>query len=311
MRIEQLANRWLTEQQYADTTRVTYGETLSRLARRFPIPVERITDEHLIDFLTLDDNGARTRRAPATVGRERTTLRCFFRWGHRRGYLKADPAARLDELMVGRGKRRAGRWLTRPQVRDLLASIDTSDARGQRDYALIAVTVLTGLRRAEIARLRWRDIDLEQATLSVVGKGAKPAVVGLPEEACAALDVWRSQTRQHQGRQPAQSAAVFCTGQRVGGLYAPAEYRMHWGRPMTGDNVRRIIAAHAEAVGLGVVATHDLRRTFAGWLDEDGCDLKGIQAALRHSSPGVTVSCYLDPSPRRALDAVRTLQLGL
>ncbi|WP_350169631.1 tyrosine-type recombinase/integrase [Ilumatobacter fluminis] len=57
-------------------------------------------------------------------------------------------------------------------------------------------------------------------------------------------------------------------------------------------SVCRIVARHAEAAGLDTVGTHDLRRSFAGWLDEDGVDLAGIQAALRHSTPGVTVSCY-------------------
>jgi integrase len=80
---------------------------------------------------------------------------------------------------------------------------------------------------------------------------------------------------------------------------------------MQGDNVRRIISQRAEAIGLGVVATHDLRRTFAGWLDEDGVGLSGVQAALRHSTPAVTVACYLDPSPRRALEAVKDLRLGI
>lgn len=78
---------------------------------------------------------------------------------------------------------------------------------------------------------------------------------------------------------------------------------------LTPWTVRKIIARRAEDAGVGTVATHDLRRSFAGFLDEDGTDLKGIQAALRHSSPHVTARCYLDRSPRRAIDATSDLRL--
>jgi len=84
---------------------------------------------------------------------------------------------------------------------------------------------------------------------------------------------------------------------------------MAWRSHMTPANVFRIVARHSAAAGLGVLGTHDLRRSFAGWLDKDGIDLAGVQAALRHSSPGVTVACCLDPSPRRAVEAVRGLRL--
>jgi integrase len=78
---------------------------------------------------------------------------------------------------------------------------------------------------------------------------------------------------------------------------------------LTSWAVRQIVARRAEAADLGVVATHDLRRSFAGFLDEDGAHLQDIQAALRHSSPTVTARCYLDSSPRRAIDAVADLRL--
>jgi integrase len=73
--------------------------------------------------------------------------------------------------------------------------------------------------------------------------------------------------------------------------------------------VHHLIVRRAEEAGLGLVATHDLRRSFAGFLDERGVDLGGIQAALRHSSPDTTQRAYLERSPRRALRAVADLQL--
>lgn len=309
MKIENLALRWLAEQQYAETTRTTYMDTVRQLARRFPLPAERVTTEHLIDFLTLDDDGATTARGPATVHRQRTTLRCFFRWAHRRGHVKRDPAAPLDELVLGRGRRRAGRWLTRAEARMLIDAVDVSSVQGHRDRVLLVVALLTGLRRAELSALRWRDVDLRQGRVSVMGKGSKPAVIGLPEQAGAELNDWRVRVASAQGRMPPAGSPVFPTGRTLGGIHGSRFYRVDWARPLGLGAVHRIVARHAEAAGLGAVGTHDLRRSFAGWLDEDGVDLKGIQAALRHSSPGVTATCYLDASPRRAVEAVRNLRI--
>lgn len=71
-----------------------------------------------------------------------------------------------------------------------------AEIQHHRDYTLILTAMLTGLRRAELAALCWRDYDAENARLRVVGKGSKPAVVvGVPSEAAAALSEWRERSR--------------------------------------------------------------------------------------------------------------------
>jgi integrase/recombinase XerC len=171
--------------------------------------------------------------------------------------------------------------------------------------------LLTGLRRSELAGLTWRDVDVSQGRVSVRGKGGKLATIGLPEQARSALVEWRQLCGDRQVRKaPGPNQTVFPTGRKHGGLNNSQEdYVFDWNRPLTPWTVRKLIARRAEAAGLGTVGTHDLRRSFAGFLDEDGADLKGIQAALRHSSPDVTARCYLDRSPRRAVEAVAGLRL--
>ena len=146
MKVEQMALRWFAERQFSPATLNTYGHTVRRLGRRYPIDVNRFTTDHLVDFLTHDDDGAPTRRGPRTRQQERATLRSLFKWGHRRGLLRTDPAAPLDELSFGRGRRRGGRWLTRLEAVDLLATIPDDTLEGQRDRCLITVALLTGLR---------------------------------------------------------------------------------------------------------------------------------------------------------------------
>lgn len=310
IRQDTLRRRWFDANRYASTTRKTYTETLLAFERRYPFHAERITHDHLVGFLTTEPDGSDTSRAPNTLDRQRTVLRVFWRWASREGYVKHDPSEGLERVYLGKGERRPGRWLTRDEAHQLLSACEAGD-QGQRDRTMILVALLTGLRRAELVGLTWRDVDLNQARMSVRGKGGKLATVGLPDQAKSALADWRLVVGNRQGRPaPGPNQPVFPTGRKHGGLnHSNEDYVFIWSTPLTVWAVRAIIARRAEAAGLGTVATHDLRRSFAGFLDEDGADLKGIQAALRHASPDVTARCYLDRSPRRAVEAVAGLRL--
>jgi integrase len=51
------------------------------------------------------------------------------------------------------------------------------------------------------------------------------------------------------------------------------------------------------------IAPHDLRRTFAGLLEDQGVPIEKISAALRHSDIGTTQR-YLADNPRRTIEAL-------
>lgn len=265
VRQDTLRRRWLAANNYAATTERTYTETLVGFERRFPIYVNRVTHEHLVDYLTTDADGRATTRAPSTLDRQRATLRGFWRWAAREGYVKTDPADGLQHIYLGTGNRRPGRWLTRDEARLLLAACEDDD-QGRRDRTLLLVAMLTGLRRREIAYLKWRAVDLNGARLTVAGKGGKTATIGLPVQACEALRSWRAVIAERQARRsPGPDTPVFPAGHKQSGLrHVPDEYVFTWAKPISHYTVHTIVTRRAEQAGLGTVAPHDLRRTFAG-----------------------------------------------
>jgi integrase len=305
-RLDTARERWLRERRYAQTTKSTYRDTLRALERRIPgVYLEHIRSEELIDFLLYDDDGQPTRRAGSTLMRQRATLCSFFGWCHRKGLIRVDPATELLALKLGRDNRRPGKWLThdeRVNALDLVRSCQFDNR--WRDEALLLVALLTGLRRAELADLTWGEVDLQQRRVVVQGKGGFVRTIGLPDRGATALRHWLKFHRERRGRHPSPGDPVFCTGHQHGGINGGVDgYTFTWHKPLTKWAVYGIVQRYAGC------ATHDLRRTFAGMLDEKGVALQGIQAALRHASPAVTVACYLDKSPKRAIEAVEDLDI--
>jgi len=149
----------------------------------------------------------------------------------------------------------------------------------KRNRAIVATLLLTGLRRAELATLRWEAIDFHNGTITVRhGKGDKPrqaAIYGA--EALEALKAW-------QLAQPAGYGYVF-VNLRKGGHFTTD-------KPMTATSIYRIVAATALAAAVGHVKPHDLRRTLATELLTTGEAVHNVSAQLGHSDSSTTLNNY-------------------
>jgi site-specific recombinase XerC len=87
--------------------------------------------------------------------------------------------------------------LSEEQVRALLVSCRGSDFEDRRNYAII-YTLLDAGRLSELTGLRVEDdVDLKTRTLSVLGKGRKPRIVGIGAQATQALDRYIRIRRSH------------------------------------------------------------------------------------------------------------------
>jgi integrase len=124
-------------------------------------------------------------RHPNTVERERITFLQFYKWAVQQSYLTVSPADGLAPIKGGedrppfrtiaeihhvieRGGLTAAEvldlweclYLSPPEIAGLLATV-RANARVEYSYLLHAIPAYTGMRRGEILRLRWIDVDLE------------------------------------------------------------------------------------------------------------------------------------------------------
>ncbi len=274
----------------SDGTRVAKRSVL-RLLQAFA-PDKRaneFTEDDLVAFL-----GSRS-LAPTALRKYRNDIQSFFAWASFRGFVVPSPAEHLDRLI--RPKKiptKVHRWLSRLEVERLLATCSGEEAvRDHRDHVLLKLAVLTGLRKFELIGLRWSDIDFNGGGIYVLGKGGKPAVVGMPSPLEVVLQRWRERYAKAVGH-PVGVEPVLVGCRVIGGAggHSVRHVVARWGVKPSLRTVDIAVRERGERAGVPQLAPHDLRRTFAGLLEEAGTPLLDISKALRHENVATT-STYL------------------
>ena len=101
---------------------------------------------------------------------------------------QGQPAAGAKAAVHAKQAKRLPHVMTLADITNLIAAADGERPADLRDRALLEVMYASGLRVSEAAGLDVRDVDLEQKTLLVHGKGNKERMVVMGEPARAALE---------------------------------------------------------------------------------------------------------------------------
>ncbi|MBJ6984990.1 tyrosine recombinase XerC [Luteimonas sp. MC1750] len=213
--------------------------------------------------------------APKSLQRRLSGCRSFYQWLLRHARIRANPA-------TGIRAPRAPRKL--PQVLDVdeavaLVEVPTDAPLGLRDRALLELFYSSGLRLSELRLLRWRDLDLAEGLVTVLGKGSRQRTVPVGSHACRALEAWRAEGVA--GQRPGPEAPVF-----------PGR----GGAPISARAIQLRLRALGQRQGLFKhVHPHMLRHSFASHVLESSGDLRGVQELLGHADIATTqIYTHLD-----------------
>src|SRR5699024_5649670 len=160
-----------------------------------------------------------------------------------------------------------------PQVLDpdeakALVEVPTDAPLGLRDRAMLELFYSSGLRVAELCALRWRDLQLDDGLVTVLGKGSRQRSVPVGSHARRALEVWRAESGA------AGDAPVF-----------PGR----GGRPISPRTVQARMRLLAQRQGLSKrVHPHVLRPSSASHVVASSGDLRGVQQLPGHAAIATT-----------------------
>jgi integrase len=177
--------------------------------------------------------------------------------------------------------------------------------RGTRLEAAWRLAAMTGMRRGEILGLRWRDVDLDAARISV-----RQAVVSV------AYEVLESTPKSHQARVidlDPETVAILrrhLTAQRAERAQWDGDYSdrdlviaKENGEPIHPQSLSQAFERLAKKVGLRRIRFHDLRHTHATIAVQAGVPVKVISERLGHESPAFTLRQYAHVMPGMQAEA--------
>ena len=285
------ASDWVTQvvPMYKHSTQKNHTHILTKhLLPRFGDTVlSELSQQHVQTYVA---HLVRKGYAPRTVDHIHDVLSAVLRTAVKWGHLPHNPALNVDlpALKTVRPK-----WaLSETQASALL------DKLPALAKAMVGVALLTGLRRGELLALRWKDIGEGDTVLSVreaVYEGhfdtPKTAAgvrrVPLSPAARALLTDWRRHARRSE-----PDDLVFST----------------WsGKPISPNNVQKVIYPACESLGLPRATWLTFRRTYASWAHEVGMPGKIIAQLMGHAKVDTTLNIYaqvLDGSVREAAERV-------
>jgi len=255
-----------------------------------PSDASELTTTHLRTFLVhlrenvkADENNPmkpsrEENLSPKTIQGYARTLKAFFSWLHREGYIIDDPGKLVK---IPKAPKVIIETLSDSQIRDLLSAVDQRGSKGCRDYCMMLLLLDTGIRLSELVNLQITHVDMERSFFKVMGKGARERLVPFGAKVQTAL--WKY---VHRFR-PEPSHP------NVKNLFLRED-----GHPLGNDQVYRLIRDYGEKTGIKGVrcSPHTFRHTFAKKFLVNGGDLFTLQKILGHSSLDV-VRLYVELSP--------------
>jgi integrase/recombinase XerD len=208
----------------------------------------------------------------SSAARAVIAVRGLHRFALRDGLVDVDVSR---EVKPPSPPRRLPKAITPEDVERLLdAAGYAGTALAVRDRALLEVLYATGARISEAVGLAVDDLDLEDRTVLLTGKGGKQRRVPLGSYAARAVEGYLVQAR------PALAAA----GRGTARLFLNSR-----GGPLSRQSAWLVLKAAAERAGLAAgVSPHTLRHSFATHLMDGGADVRVVQELLGHSSVTTT-----------------------
>lgn len=224
--------------------------------------VKHITSQHIRLFLIKlqEHNNA------VSVGNYYKTIKRFFNWLIAEGLLKNHP---MQNIKLPKRESKIVKPFSREDIDNLLLLCSSQRFLDLRNKAIILVFWDTGLRLFELANIQLKDINFDQETIKVMGKGAKERVV-----------------RIGKATQKALLRYLLVRKDTYPCLWVTEECK-----PMTAAGIQVTIKklCHRAEITDAKCGPHTFRHTFGTQALRNGADIREVQSLLGHSTLKTTL----------------------
>lgn len=281
-----------------DTTRSSY----SWLASKYVDPaighlrLSEVTAAQLSTlYRELREHGGRDGHAlsESTAHKVAVVISSAFAHALELGLLSTSPAARVPRRNRPSPKKRSER--TQPWSASDARAFLAATAESELGLAW-QILLSTGMRRGEVAGLRWSDIDLDRAVIEVcnnrVSIGWRVSESSPKSGRGRRVSLDPSLVRSLRIAKVERAAWRLAAGEAWEGAEHDLVLCDQLGRAVHPETLTKAFAHAVKRAGLPLIRLHDLRHTHATLLLADGVAAKVVQERLGHSSISVTLDLY-------------------
>jgi site-specific recombinase XerD len=263
----------------------SYTESAEQLAdflvrAGMPQAVGSIRREHVESFIVDLQRRFRT----TTVAVRFRSLQQLFKWLLDEGEITTNPMVRMRVPTVDEAPPAV---LTDVELKKLLKACEGGGFAERRDTAILLCFIDTGARLSEVANLRMEDVDLDDQTLTVIGKGSRTRVLPIGAKSVKAIDRY---IRARRSSEP--------------WLWIGSKGHM------TPSGIAQMLRRRASDAGIGHIHPHQFRHTFVHrWLAVGGQE-GDLQEIAGWRSRQMLARYGASSRSERACDAHRRLSPG-
>ena len=248
---------------YSKNTINTYLNSLNHLKDGTNKDLLKLTSNDIEKFISKLEIDSRS------IANYLSAYKTFYNYYIKLGKLNNNP---IDSISSPKLAKHLPVYLTVDEV-DKLLDIEIKDAFSARNKSILEVMYSSGLRISELINLEFKNIDLNDSIIRVMGKGSKERIVPISDLAIKYLKIYVKDYRAGLVKKETNNYV----------------YLNNHGKKMTRQGVFKMIKKLTSEKGINKdVSPHTLRHSIATHMLENGADLRIIQEFLGHENIGTT-----------------------
>ncbi|MCF6288158.1 MAG: site-specific tyrosine recombinase XerD [Proteobacteria bacterium] len=234
---------------------------------KYKLDYLQISKEEITKYLAILYKNKLSSRS---ISRKISAIKQFYLYLKKNKKVINDPLVAIIQPKCGNS---IPKPLSETQVERLLDAPDASTSLGYRDKTMFELMYATGMRVTELIDLTLMQINLNQGTIKVLGKGEKQRLIPIGEYASDYLDNYLNSIRK-QILKNKTSQHVFLSNR---------------GTNMTRQTFWHSVKKYALLCDIQPLPSpHMLRHSFATHLLNHGADLRVVQMLLGHTNVSTT-----------------------
>lgn len=262
--IEEYLKYLLIEKKYSNNTILSYRNDLNELYEFYKNKnITKLDKKDILNFINNNKD-----KSDKTLSHFITTFRGFYKYLEIENIIKENPILSISQPKT---RKTLPKVLSVSDVDNIL-DINLNDKYDYRNKAMLELMYSTGIRITELINIKMHDLNINNCTLKVMGKGSKERIIPIGDIALKYIKIYIENYRTEFIKQ--NTDYLFLNSR---------------GTLMTRQAFFKIVKKIAKLKNIKTdFSPHTLRHSFATHMLENGADLRTIQELLGHSDLSTT-----------------------